>query len=76
MRAPISLGIGPAEEFKVAVQLVRDMSVNRAICNQKYSPSEKIKNDKMGPNVKSQNIRIEKIENIMRNISPQVLCAK
>ena len=24
VRAPISLGIGPAEEFKIAVQLVRD----------------------------------------------------
>ena len=28
MRAPISLGIGPAEEFKIAVQLVGDMSFN------------------------------------------------
>ena len=33
VRAPISLGIGPAEEFKIAVQLVRDMSVNGAIVN-------------------------------------------
>ena len=27
VRAPISLGIGPAEEFKIAVQLVGDISV-------------------------------------------------
>ena len=31
MRAPISLGIGPAEEFKIAVQLVRGMSFDGAI---------------------------------------------
>ena len=28
VRAPISLGIGPAEEFKIAVQLVGDISFN------------------------------------------------
>ena len=28
VRAPISLGIGPAEEFKMSVQLVGDISFN------------------------------------------------